>query len=227
MPRYLWFVPVILLLAAVVLGARTVGWDALALHQAALMSWVAARPVLAAIAFLAAYATVAAVSLPYASFLSLAGGFLFGAIEGTILTVAGATLGATLLLLMFRCIFAPHQTRYLQRIPESMRLRLMQDGFNYLLALRFMYLVPFWLVNLAAAAIRFPPGPFVIATMIGIVPMSFVECEVGSGIGALLAQGQRPDLTVFFAPRFLLPLMAMALLVLMPVVLRRRWDARV
>lgn len=227
MPRYLWFVPVILLISVAFFGARAIGWDALALHQAALVAWVAAHPVLAVMAFVAAYAIVAAVSLPYGSFLSLAGGFLFGAVEGTILTVAGATLGATMLLLMVRHVFAHHQTRYMHHIPEPMRLRLMRDGFNYLLALRFMYLVPFWLVNLAAAAIRFPPGPFVIATAIGIAPMSFFECQIGSGIGAVLAQGQRPELAEFFAPRFLVPLTALALLVLMPVVLRRRSGARV
>src|SRR3954467_15516046 len=58
-----------------------------------------------AIAF-CTYATAVALSLPAGLVLSLAIGFLFGRWVGTALIVAAATLGATLLFLAARYVFA-------------------------------------------------------------------------------------------------------------------------
>jgi uncharacterized membrane protein YdjX (TVP38/TMEM64 family) len=51
-------------------------------------------------AYLLVYVATVAVSFPGAGFLTIAGGFLFGAGFGTMLAALGATLGATLCLLL-------------------------------------------------------------------------------------------------------------------------------
>ena len=60
------------------------------------------------------------------------------------------------------------------------------------------------------------------ATLIGILPVTFVFASIGSGIGDVLAAGQRPDLMIIFSPHILLPLIALAVLVMLPTLLRRR-----
>ncbi|MEO7938463.1 MAG: pyridine nucleotide-disulfide oxidoreductase, partial [Burkholderiaceae bacterium] len=51
-------------------------------HQATWNAWVTAHPWLAASAFFAIYVLAAAASLPDAAILTLAGGALFGLVEG-------------------------------------------------------------------------------------------------------------------------------------------------
>jgi uncharacterized membrane protein YdjX (TVP38/TMEM64 family) len=100
--------------------------------------------------------------------------------------------------------------------------RLARDGFSYLLALRLVPLFPFWVVNLAAAVANIRLAIFMPATFLGIAPASFVLSSIGAGVGAILADGKTPDLSVLFAPHVLLPLLGLAALSLLPVLLRRR-----
>ena len=53
---------------------------------------------------------------------------------------------------------------------------------------------PFWLVNLAAGLCGMRLLPFAAATVIGIIPATFVFASIGAGIGEVLATGGTPDL---------------------------------
>jgi uncharacterized membrane protein YdjX (TVP38/TMEM64 family) len=79
--------------------------DTLARHREALATFVATNLLLAAGAYILLYVVAVALSVPGAVFITLAGGFLFGAIMGTALTVVGATIGATLIFLFAQRIF--------------------------------------------------------------------------------------------------------------------------
>ena len=102
-----------------------------------------------------------------------------------------------------------------------------QNGFSYLLAIRLLPAFPFWLVNLAAGLSGMRLLPYAAATVIGIMPATFVYASIGSGIGEVLATGGTPNLAVIFAPHILGPLIALAALSLLPVAWRhwKRSDA--
>jgi uncharacterized membrane protein YdjX (TVP38/TMEM64 family) len=221
-------VPLLLLIAVAVAAfilLRGVGWDSLARHQDQLTGWVALHPIASGLLFLLAYIATAALSLPQAALLSVAGGLLFGSFLGCALTVTGATIGASILLVVVRSAFAGTLDRYRNRIPEQVQERLARDGFSYLLALRLVPLFPFWIVNLAAALAGIRLTVFVPATFLGIAPASFVLSSIGAGVAAILAQGRTPDLSVLFSARILLPLLGLAVLSLLPVLFRRRPGA--
>lgn len=225
MPRVLLALFLVLLAVAAFWLVRDLGWDSLRQNRAFLVAWVAAHPVSAASLFLLSYVLTAALSLPQGALLTLAGGLLFGAVPGFILTIIGATAGASILLVVLRTAFGATLGRQRRRIPEKLRARLARDGFSYLLALRLVPLFPFWLVNLAAAVAGIRLAVFVPATLLGIAPVSFVMSLIGAGIDGILAKGQTPDLSVVFTPRLLLPLLALAALSLAPALLRRRSHA--
>lgn len=219
------FVP-LLVLAVVAAAAffllRGVGWDSLARHQDMMKSWVGDHPIGSAGLFVFAYILTAALSLPQGALLTVAGGLLFGSVLGCILTITGATIGASILLLIVRSAFAATLERNRHRIPAQVQQRLARDGFSYLLALRLVPLFPFWVVNLAAAVAEVRLAVFVPATLLGIAPASFVMSSIGAGVGAILAEGKTPDLSVLFSAHVLLPLLGLAALSLLPVLLRRR-----
>jgi uncharacterized membrane protein YdjX (TVP38/TMEM64 family) len=205
---------------ALVLG-RGVGWESLVRHQAALAHWIAAHPIAAPLLYLAACILVAALSLPQAVMVTVAGGLLFGTVPGAILTIIGATTGAAILVAAARTAFSVLLDRHRKRIPEAVRTRLARDGFLYLLALRLLPVVPFWLVNLAAAVVGIRLRVFVPATLVGIAPATFVFSSIGAGAGGLLANGRMPDLSALLSPQILLPLLGLAALSLLPALLRR------
>jgi uncharacterized membrane protein YdjX (TVP38/TMEM64 family) len=204
---------------------RGVGWSSLARHQGLLTDWVSAHPIVSATVFVAAYITTAALSLPQGALLTVAGGLLFGASLGCALTVTGATIGASILLVIVRSAFAQTLDRHRGRIPQQLQARLQRDGFSYLLALRLVPLFPFWVVNLAAAIAGIRLAVFVPATLLGIAPASFVFSSIGAGVGSVLAEGRTPDLSLLFSAKILLPLLGLAALSLLPALVRRRPGA--
>jgi len=189
-------------------GARV--WAALASHAAALHAAVAAAPLAAGALYAAVYIACVALSLPIGVWLSIA-----------VLAVLSATGGAVLLFLLARGALAPLLARRAAPFLDLVRPRLQRDGFSYLLALRLLPLVPFWLVNFAPPLLGMRLAPFAAATLLGIVPLTSVLAGIGAGLGRVLAAGVRPDLSVLRSPQVLLPLAGLALLSLLPVAWRR------
>jgi uncharacterized membrane protein YdjX (TVP38/TMEM64 family) len=206
--------------------ATELSWASLARHQAELLALAAARPLAVAAAYVLLYATVVALSVPEASIVTVCGGLVFGTLVGGVLAVLGATLGAVVLFLVARTALAEVMARRARSFVERVRPRLQRDGFSYLLALRLIPAVPFWLVNIGAALCGMRLFPYTTATLIGIIPATFVFAWVGTGVGTVLAAGGRPDLALVFSPQILCPLVALALLALSPVILRRFWNGR-
>ena len=102
--------PIIILLgciaAAYALGLhKYLTLDALRDNRAALAAFVQSNYVLAALAYMALYIIVVALSLPAGAVMTLAGGLLFGVPWGILFTVIGATLGAAALFLIARSAF--------------------------------------------------------------------------------------------------------------------------
>lgn len=221
--------PLLLMLA--LLGAayaaglhRTLSWSWLATHEAALRRLVAAAPVAAGAAYVAAYAVAVALSIPLGVLLTVAGGLLFGQVLGWMLAVSGATAGAVLLFLAARMALAPLLAARAGPLLDRVRPGLQRDGFSYLLAMRLIPAVPFWLTNLAPALLGVPLGTFAAATFLGIMPAAFVFAGLGAGLDSVLAAGGQPDPAVIFSPPVLLPLLGLAALSLLPV-LWRRWRS--
>ncbi len=216
--RRLW--PLGLILAALGLAYalglhRYLTFEALAAHRAALAGFVAGAPAAAALAYVLAYTAVVALSLPGGAVMTLAGGFLFGPWLGTALAVLGAAAGACLLFLAARHALAEALARRAGPLLERVRERLRQDGFWYLLSLRLIPVVPFWLANLAPALAGMPFPAYAAATFLGIIPGAAVYAGIGAGLGEVLDAGGRPDLSVILSPGILLPLLGLAALSLL------------
>jgi uncharacterized membrane protein YdjX (TVP38/TMEM64 family) len=221
--------PLVLILAVLAAGfalglQHQLSWAALAAHRAALRTWVQAAPLATAAAYVALYALAVAVSFPGAVWITIAGGFLFGTPLGAALAVAGSTIGAVLLVLAARSALGPLLARHAGSLIERMRPRMERDGFSYVLALRLIPVVPFWLTNLAAALAGVPLRHFFAATLIGTIPATTVFASIGAGVGNVLGTGRTPDVSVIFSAPVLLPLLGLALLSLLPIAWRR-WKA--
>jgi uncharacterized membrane protein YdjX (TVP38/TMEM64 family) len=199
--------------------------DALRDNRKVLLDTVNGHPVVAGLAYIAAYATVVALSLPGALVMTLAGGFLFGVATGSILTAIGATAGATVLFVVARSAFGNVLRRkagpFLARMAEGFE----RDAFSYLLFLRLVPAFPFWAVNLAPALLGMRLTPFVAATGLGIVPGTIVFSAFGAGLGEIFDANGEVSLKDIFSPTMLAGLIGLGLLALLPIGVRR-WKAR-
>jgi uncharacterized membrane protein YdjX (TVP38/TMEM64 family) len=224
------FWPLALLVLAIITAwaaglSQAIGWASLARNQALLVTWVASHPITAPLLYLLIYAVAVLLSLPESAVLTMAAGLLFGTLSGGILAVLGSSVGAIALFLAVRYHLTDAIARRRGRFLDSVRMGLRRDGFSYLLAVRLVPAFPFWLVNLAAALSGMRLVPYAAATVLGVIPATFVYASIGTGLGDVLSTGARPDLTVIFAPHILGPLIGLAALAVLPI-LWRYWKRR-
>ena len=189
---------------------------ALRRHQASLVGFVGAHTLASAASYVVAYAIAVAISFPGASFLTIAGGLLFGWAAGTALAWAGATMGATVIFLVARTslghLLAERAGPRLQRLRRGFQ----EEGFSYLLFLRLVPLFPFWVINLAAGLFGMRLVTYVAATAVGILPGTFVYAYFGQGLRSALESGGSPLTAELFIAFALLGVMA-----LVPVAVRK------
>jgi uncharacterized membrane protein YdjX (TVP38/TMEM64 family) len=196
-------------------------FSALAENREWLVGEVERLGLVAALIFVAIYAVSTALSLPTGLLLSTVGGFLFGTWWGGLLNVVGATLGATAIFLAARTVLGDvlraRAGPWLHRLEAGFR----ENELSYMLVLRLVPLFPFWLVNLAPAFLGVRTTTYVTGTFFGIMPGAIIFASVGTGLGAILASGATPDGSVLLQPSVLLPIAGLALLALLPVLLKR------
>jgi uncharacterized membrane protein YdjX (TVP38/TMEM64 family) len=191
-------------------------------YRHALKDLVAQHFFLSILTFGILYVVVAATSIPIASFLTILGGFLFGPIIALIVIDFCATLGATLLFLTIKTTLGEMLQEKATPWIKKMEIGFQKNASSYLLSLRLIPLFPFWAVTLASAFLNVPLRTFILATLIGIIPGTFVYALLGNGLGALLDQGRVPDLYIIFTPEIFLPILGLALLSLLPIIYNKR-----
>jgi len=186
-------------------------------HQ--LKAFVDAHSILAPILFTSLYILTIALSIPIAGILSLGMGYLFPLPFSTLLVVIGATIGAT-------CIFLAAKTALANLLYEKVKpflskfdKLLKENGSLYLITLRLIPLIPFWLLNLAPAFLGISLRTFIWTTFVGIIPGSFVFTQAGSGLASVLES----DATTFsfgalFTPQVVIAFCLLIAFSLIPII---------
>ena len=214
-------------LAALVIAAYgdALSFETLRDNRAALIAWTDAHFVLAAVTFFAAYVAVVALSLPGGAVMTLTGGFLFGLLPGATLTVVAATIGATILFVVARLglgdalyarLKAQGSDSMLARIENGLR----ENEVSYLLIMRLVPAIPFFVANLAPAFLGVSLRNYVLTTLVGIIPATFIYTWVGVGLGEVFDRGGEPNLGLLFEPHVLGPLLGLAALAALPIALK-------
>jgi uncharacterized membrane protein YdjX (TVP38/TMEM64 family) len=113
------------------------------------------------------------------------------------------------------------------------------DSFSYLLFLRLLPVMPFWITNLAAAFFGMRFRTFVIATQIGTIPVCYAFAIAGSGLDEVIAAHEQrlaacqaagsQNCTVHLSPESLLTAQLMIALGLLGIlalgpILVRKWQ---
>jgi uncharacterized membrane protein YdjX (TVP38/TMEM64 family) len=224
-------------LAFVAFREGGISLETLVRNREALGAFVAEHRILALLAYVGLYIVTVALSVPGATLLTLSGGFLFGVAVGASAAVIGATAGATLIFLLARTALGEPLLRRAGPRAQQLARGFRADAFSYLLFLRLVPAFPFFLVNLVPAFAGVRLAPFVAATALGVIPAALVYAFAGTGLDSVitaqknsfqdcLAAGRTDchltfDARDILTPQLLGALVALGLLALVPVAVRR------
>lgn len=197
---------------------RLLTLEALKANRRALLDYYGSHRVVTVAVFMAVYIIQTALSLPGAAVLSLAAGAIFGPAIGTVYVNIAATSGATLAFLAARYLLREAvSSRFGPRL-EGMNKELEKRGLNYLLFLRLVPVFPFFLINLSAGLTRLPLRTFLVGTIIGIIPGSFVFVNAGASLANITT------LSGIASPRVLGSIALLGIFALVPVLYGRYFE---
>ena len=173
--------------------------ESLKTNRDALLAYYSAHKLVFVIVFILVYTAQTALSLPGAAILTLAAGAIFGALLGTVWVNIGATTGAVLAFLLARTLLRDWVVHTFGTKMESLDKGLKESALSYLLFLRLIPLFPFFLVNLACGITGLPMRTYIVGTMVGILPGSFVYANAGSSIASINSLSEVASPRVLFS----------------------------
>ena len=196
-------------------------FEALREHRSELMGFVMQKPIVAVLAFVLLYAVATALSLPGGALLTVTGGFLFGIGLGTATTVVGATIGAVGIFLAARSGLRDVLTAKAGPMLQRMEAGFKENALSYLLVLRLVPIFPFFIVNIVPALLGVPLRTYVIGTLIGIIPGTFVFASIGAGLGSVFDRMEEFSLKGALTPEVTIALIGLAILSLVPILYKK------
>jgi pyruvate/2-oxoglutarate dehydrogenase complex dihydrolipoamide dehydrogenase (E3) component/uncharacterized membrane protein YdjX (TVP38/TMEM64 family) len=159
---------------------RYVSFENLKARQASLEAFYAGQALLTILLYAGAYIVMAALSLPGAAVMTLAGGALFGLLTGLVVVSFASTIGATLAFLMARFLLRDYvQTRFADRL-KNINEGLRTDGAFYLFTLRLVPVFPFFVINLAMGLTPIRTRMFYLVSQLGMLPGTLVYVNAGT-----------------------------------------------
>jgi uncharacterized membrane protein YdjX (TVP38/TMEM64 family) len=139
-------------------------------------------------------------------------------VEGTTYSSVGLTLGSLILFLASRYAFGAG-SRHPPALVAKLHHGFEQHPVSYTLFLRFVPVAPFGLITVCLAWLRCPLWLFVGATWLGGTVALIFETSIGAGLGHALKESDRIGINLFMHREVLLPLGAIALLALVPLLI--------
>ncbi|XP_074587351.1 putative membrane protein At4g09580 isoform X2 [Curcuma longa] len=157
--------------------------------------------------------------IPGTIFLSLLAGALFGVAKGIVLIVFSATSGASSCYFLSKLVgrplvnwMWPDKLKFFQTEIAKHREKLL----NYMLFLRITPSLPNTFINLASPIVDIPFRIFFLATLVGLVPASYITARAG------LALGDLKSIRDLYDMKTLVVLFLIGFVTIFPTILKRK-----
>ena len=161
--------------------------------------------------------------LGFGSPVGLLGGFILGKWLGTLIVVLGLSIGATFLYIFGNFFLKDFvREKFLNKF-QYLEIKFKKSEFNYLLIYRFIGGIPWQLSCILPTLFNVKVRNFFLATLIGIIPQTFLIVSIGSGLETIIKKNLEPPkiMDIITSPNIYWPLGIFFLLVITTVFLRK------
>lgn len=214
-----WIAVAIAILAGVTWATATglLTWSMAVDAKEAAQGFVSRYAIVAYAVYVALFVVMALALFPAQLWIIVFGAIVFGFWPALIVSWAAAVMSAVSVFIAARGALAGKYRekagRYLARVEQEFQ----RDQFSWMLAMRFVPIVPYFVSNVAPAFLGARLPPFVIAASIGVIPYVAAYTFAGDKAASVLDRETPPDVANLAADMFpvmlavaALPLLALA-----------------
>jgi uncharacterized membrane protein YdjX (TVP38/TMEM64 family) len=150
-------------------------------------------------------------------------GFAFGTVLGSLLSIFGLTIGATLLYYFANHYFKDLVSKYLSGKYPSIKKNVNENELSYFFSLRVIPGIPLQIKNLLPVLFNMKLENFFLATLFGDAPSIIIMISIISGFAGAIEAGKNLDLNLIFSPEIFFPLLALALMSLIANHIKKKY----
>ena len=131
------------------------------------------------------YILSSALSLPFATLLTLLSGYIFGLALGTFIVSLCSTVGASIAFLTSKYLFYDYiQKRYKKQL-VTINNEFINEGIFYIFALRLVPVFPFFVVNIVTSLLPIKLSTFFWVSILGMFPATLVYVNAGKELSKI------------------------------------------
>ena len=163
--------------------------------------------------------------LGFGSPIALISGFIFGKITGTLITIFGFTIGATLLYFLSQLYLKELILNYLPKKAIKLKNIFNKNEFFYFMVFRFTggLGIPFGIQNVLPVLFDMKIKNYFFSTFIGLVPTVFIINSLGEGIEKIIETKYEPSgIDIITDPNIYLPLTAFGAVILISFFIKNK-----
>ena len=171
-------------------------------------TYVQENLILSGVLFFVSYVAMTALSIPGAALMTLLAGALFGVVFGVVLVSFASTIGATIMFLLSRYFFAETFHNKFPDVVTKVNQHVEKDGTLYILTLRLIPTIPFFVVNGVSGLTNIPIAQYYLYSQIGMFPATVLYVNAGTQLSKIenMADILSPTLLLSFVALGLMPI---------------------
>ena len=172
--------------------------------------------------FMLSYCFLIVCNFPFASLLSLMGGFLYGTWFGGMGIIIGGTAGSLIVFLVAKLFFNDYISKKLLHKYPFINQYFQKNELELMLLIRLIPGIPFFAQNLILAGLGANSKFFFFTTLIGLSPWAFIFASVGKGLDELFTQDKSLSFNIFVNLDYLIPILIMILLIIFILIYKKK-----
>jgi len=131
------------------------------------------------------YIMSSALSLPFATLLTLLSGYIFGLTLGTFIVSLCSTVGASIAFLTSKFLFYNFIQKKYKKQLVKINNEFINEGIFYIFALRLVPVFPFFVVNIVTSLLPIKLSTFFWVSMLGMFPATLVYVNAGNELSKI------------------------------------------
>ena len=200
------------------LGLNEASLQFIASHAAQIEAFIQKSFLLSLFIYFCIYVFLLCLGLPMGAVLAMLSGFFYDLSTGVAITVVSACVAALITFFLGKSFLYGYLKRKYGKKVQKIERAVNENGAYYVLAVRVSSVLPFFWVNLLFGASNLSYRQYVLPTLAGLVPGTFVYANIGRSLASL------DSLQNIFSFKIAFSFLLLGALALLPVIIKKMWP---
>ena len=179
---------------------------------------------LSVVIFILGYGLLIICNFPVSSLLTITSGYFFGTWLGGLISIIGASFGAFIVFICSKYLFHEFIKRKIISKYKKIENFYNKNENELMVLIRIIPVTPFIVQNLLLAGFGAKNIKFLITTIIGLSPWTFIYASIGLGLDELIENNFELSINIFLKAEYVLPILLIFFISVLLIIKKKIWS---